>query len=153
MATATLEQLQPVVTPANEGQRFDIPGQKVLGKLASVHTNGQFMFAHCEIDAGFGPPMHIHAHEDELFYILEGELKVFVGDDVILARAGDTAFLPRGIQHRFEGAGEKGAKFTILITGDNFERFYPRYSAALEGEFPNYVRAAEIAAEHGIQFV
>ena len=153
MATATIQQLLPVITSATEGLRMDLPGQLVLGKLASEHTNGAFIFAVCDIEPGFGPPLHIHAYEDELFFVLEGELKLTVGDEEIVAKAGDTAFLPRGIAHKFEGAGDKTAKFTILVTGDNFERFYPRYAEALGGDFPNYVRAAEIADEHGIRFV
>lgn len=29
--------------------------------------------------AGLGPLMHVHQHEDECFFVLDGELEVYVG--------------------------------------------------------------------------
>ena len=29
--------------------------------------------------AGLGPPMHVHRHEDECFFVVDGELEVYVG--------------------------------------------------------------------------
>ena len=44
-------------------------------------------------------PLHVHAHEDELFYILEGEHVIEVGDEEFQVGPGDMVFAPRGVPH------------------------------------------------------
>jgi quercetin dioxygenase-like cupin family protein len=41
-------------------------------------------------------PMHTHHYEEEYTYVLEGEVGVQVGEEVLLARPGDLVFKPRG---------------------------------------------------------
>jgi quercetin dioxygenase-like cupin family protein len=50
---------------------------------------------------GFGPPRHVHHVEDEMFYVLEGEMVVECGDQRWTAGPGDFAFLPHGVAHVF----------------------------------------------------
>ena len=38
--------------------------------------------------------MHRHSREDEAFYILDGQVSVYVGDDVVRAGAGDFLWAP-----------------------------------------------------------
>ena len=53
------------------------------------------------VDFGGGPPNHIHYAAEEVYTILEGELKFKVDDELIYARPGDTLFVPRGVPHTF----------------------------------------------------
>jgi quercetin dioxygenase-like cupin family protein len=48
-----------------------------------------------------GPPLHIHDHQDEWFYVVEGSYRFKVGDDTHLLGSGDTIFLPRAVPHAF----------------------------------------------------
>jgi len=48
------------------------------------------------------PPRHIHRNEDESFYILEGEITAWIGDQTIRGTAGTLIFSPRGAPHSFE---------------------------------------------------
>ena len=54
-------------------------------------------FSQFEIDdpLGSGPPLHVHHNEDETFYVLKGEITMFVGDERIDLEAGDYCFGPR----------------------------------------------------------
>lgn len=45
-------------------------------------------------------PMHVHAHEDELFYVLEGQHVFVVGDEVHQLGPGGVVFAPRGSRMR-----------------------------------------------------
>jgi mannose-6-phosphate isomerase-like protein (cupin superfamily) len=49
---------------------------------------------------------HQHHHEDELFYVLEGDIVIQVKDhaDLRLA-AGEMVVIPRGVEHRPTSAG------------------------------------------------
>ena len=44
---------------------------------------------------------HKHAKEDELFYVLEGEIVIQVKDQAdVRLRAGEMAVIPKGVEHR-----------------------------------------------------
>jgi quercetin dioxygenase-like cupin family protein len=69
---------------------------------------------------GDSPPLHRHEREDEVFHILEGEIRFRVGDQEILARAGDTLVGPKGVAHTFRVESEE-ARFLTLATAGDFE--------------------------------
>jgi hypothetical protein len=43
----------------------------------------------------------VHSREDELFYVLEGEFDVYVGEKAFNVEAGECVFLPRFKPHAF----------------------------------------------------
>jgi mannose-6-phosphate isomerase-like protein (cupin superfamily) len=45
--------------------------------------------------------LHVHHFEDEGFYILEGEMTFYVGDQTIKARPGSFLFGPKDVPHAF----------------------------------------------------
>jgi len=51
-------------------------------------THGQFALIEAVTRRGNGPPPHIHHREDEIFYVLKGEIVVSVGDRTIKGTAG-----------------------------------------------------------------
>ena len=74
-------------------------------------------FSQIEIDdpRGSGPPLHVHHNEDETFYVLEGEVTIFVGDERIDLEAGDYCFGPRGIPHAYLVRSER-ARMLVTIS-------------------------------------
>ena len=42
---------------------------------------------------------HAHANEDELFYVIEGELIMQLRDRDVTLKAGDLFVVPRGVEH------------------------------------------------------
>src|ERR1700712_939810 len=55
-------------------------------------------------------PPHTHTREDELSYILEGELTFEIGDEVVRAGAGSYVLKPRGVCHTFWTSAEVPAR-------------------------------------------
>ena len=43
---------------------------------------------------------HSHQHEDELFYVLSGELRMEFRDRVVTLQPGEMIVVPRGVEHR-----------------------------------------------------
>lgn len=43
---------------------------------------------------------HRHEGEDELFLVLEGELRIALRDGEIVLREGECAVIPRGVEHK-----------------------------------------------------
>jgi len=70
---------------------------------------------------GAGP--HYHRERDELFYVLEGELVLRIGDESHAARTGTFAFIPRGTIHGFHNASKASATMLVVHHPAGFEQF------------------------------
>ncbi len=73
------------------------------------------------LPAGPAAPPHLHEAADEVFYVLEGEIELLLGDRLQVARKGALAFIPRGTVHGFRVNGA-GARMLNLYTPAGFER-------------------------------
>jgi uncharacterized cupin superfamily protein len=105
-----------------------------LGRAAGSRLSG---LAHVVIAAGAeGSPPHCHSAEEELFYVLDGDGEVLLGDEPLAVRAGSVIARPpgTGVAHSFR-AGERG--LTLLAYGQRKPQdacFYPRSNkVALRG--------------------
>jgi hypothetical protein len=70
------------------------------------------------VPSGFGAPMHVHEDDDELFYILDGELVVVGPDGERKAGRGDCVKLPRRIRTDFRNAADDPARMLVALTHD-----------------------------------
>jgi mannose-6-phosphate isomerase-like protein (cupin superfamily) len=64
-------------------------------------TDGAFCLFEANLAKGNEPPPHMHSREDELFYVLEGEFDVYVGEAGFKVAKGECVFLPRLVPHAF----------------------------------------------------
>lgn len=62
-----------------------------------------------------GPPKHLHINQDELFYALEGEFIVEVGDVRYTMRPGDTLLAPHMIPHVWAHIGNSTGRMLITF--------------------------------------
>jgi quercetin dioxygenase-like cupin family protein len=95
-------------------------GQLAEIKATAADTGGQFTIVEVTCGPGFEAPLHVHHREDEAFWILDGEVTLQVGDETIEASAGDYAFGPREIPHRYT-AGSNGCRMLFICTPGGFE--------------------------------
>jgi quercetin dioxygenase-like cupin family protein len=111
---------------------------------------------------GDSPPLHVHHTEDEIFHVLEGELRVRMGDEDIVLRAGATVLAPRGEAHTYRVETPEARWLAITTRGD-FERMVRTMSRTAERpELPDpsgpptqeqMDALAAACAECGIEFV
>jgi uncharacterized RmlC-like cupin family protein len=82
---------------------------------------------------GREPSRHLHRHDDEGFYVLEGRLTFYVGDEVLEAGPGAFVFLPHGVPHSYALATDEVRMLGIVAPG------------GLEGHFrdPRFAEPAE----------
>src|SRR5258708_39824379 len=73
---------------------------------------------------GGDPPRHVHEHEDETFYVLEGRLTATIGaDPPVTAGPGECAFLTRGTAHGLH-AETPEVRGLVLVSPAGFEQFF-----------------------------
>src|SRR3954452_23716307 len=101
--------------PTLENTRYSPIGLRFSFLLDGKDTNGRCSLQLVTAKRGAGPAWHVHSGEDEVFYVLAGEMRGYVGDDVVTLNAGDTAFLPRQVPHTYQVISEE-ATFLAMIT-------------------------------------
>jgi len=56
-------------------RRAPAAGHETVVRASGSQTGGAFyMSEHLSMPPGFGTPYHTHTHEDEIFYVLDGEV-------------------------------------------------------------------------------
>lgn len=115
--------------------------------LASTGTLG--VVDMLEVPAGHMPPLHIHHAEDECFYILNGEVTLYMPGVERTLRAGDFLLAPRGVAHSYR-VGNEPCHWLVVSQPAGFERFV---AAVAELDAPDPERLSAIAAEHDIEIL
>ncbi|WP_273521552.1 cupin domain-containing protein [Rhodosalinus sediminis] len=109
------------------GQReIPFPLHPIFQVVNSTDMPSGVSFFHSAIPAGApGAPPHVHAHEDELYYILEGTAHFLLGDRVGTAGVGDTVILPRGEFHANWNEGDTPVTSLVFVSQNSrFEGFF-----------------------------
>lgn len=106
-----------------EGKILWFLGTLMTVKADGDDTNSAFTLIEQVLPAGFATPTHIHHAEEEAFYLLEGEIRGFCGENSWQARPGSFIFLPRGIKHGFEVTSATPARLLQLTSPAGFEHF------------------------------
>lgn len=75
-------------------------------------------------------PAHVHANEDELFYVLEGEHIVRVGDEERRLGPGDSHWAPRGVPHAQRRVVPGEGRMLIAFLPGGFEGFFRELAEA-----------------------
>lgn len=106
------------------GEVYWVMGSKYTFKVNGADNGGAYMMFEAEVAPAPGPPPHVHTREDEMFYVLEGELTVMLDGQVSKAPAGTTIILPRNIKHTFWNESGAPARALVLASPAPIEDFF-----------------------------
>lgn len=129
----------------------------ILGSTLIVFSDGStipMVFAEERLPAGFGVPMHVHEDDDELFYVLDGELAVVRPDGEAQIGRGDCVKLPRGVPHGLRNVADAPARMLVaLVPGIRTLQMLRHFDRAGRAGrlLPDDI--AGIAAQYGVRFV
>lgn len=107
-------------------------GEAII-KADTAGTGGSIALIDIAIGPKQGPPLHVHAREDEMWYVLEGDLRFRADDQILEGPAGSFVFVPRGTRHCFQNTGDGRARVLILFTPSGMERFFEEHAALPPG--------------------
>jgi quercetin dioxygenase-like cupin family protein len=145
MATIETSGPQAYGYAPGEGRRLWIVGDTMTFKATAAQTGGSMTAVEVLAAPGGGPPPHVHANEDEMWFVLDGEFDILHGEQTLRLTAGGFAFVPRGTLHRFENVSDRPSRVLIVFTPGGFDGFF--FEAGLpvvEGEAPPPLGAEEI---------
>ena len=113
-----------------------------MGHIISVlarsgDTGGRFRLMVMVAPKGLGPSRHLHYHDDEGFYLLEGEITFYVGDESYAASPGTFVFLPHGVPHSYTFDSDVVRALVMVAPGGMEAHFVdPRFSKPAESLTP-----------------
>jgi mannose-6-phosphate isomerase-like protein (cupin superfamily) len=156
MGANEAQAMRPFAVRAGDGEALWWFGSLTVVKASAADTAGQMSILELTEPPDMEGPLHVHHHEDEGFWILEGGATFEVGGETIEARAGDFVFGPRGIPHRYS-TGPDGCRLLFIFTPGGFENMVREMGRPAErralpppsDEPPDMERVAAIAAKYG----
>ena len=113
--------LPPAATLSGAGEALWWFGALAEIKLTAEQTGGLLSIVEITEPPGAQAPLHVHHREDETFWILDGDISIEVGDTTLHLSAGDVAFGPRGVPHRYT-VGDEGCRMLFIMTPGGFEQ-------------------------------
>ncbi len=122
-------------------------------RASGANTNGGLSLIEQVIPPGFASPWHVHHDEDESFYLIEGRMRVMVGDRAVDLDSGGYAFGPRGVPHGFRIEGHAPARLLLMTSGSRFAEFVRETSTPASDDVPPEPDLAKVVAaaeRHGL---
>ncbi len=110
------------VRRVGEGSTYDWRGARVVIKASGEDTAGQLSVMESTYPAGLSVPVHTHAGEDEMLYVLAGELRGFCDDEEWTATPGTFVFVPRDRPHGFVVTGDEPARALVVVGPPSLDR-------------------------------
>lgn len=148
----------PLLVPRDGGDHYHFLNHLMSTKVSAEQSGGALTAMEFVGPRGFGPPLHRHDAEDELFYVVSGDVWFGCGDVEGMHSDGATVWLPRGHAHTFQIHSDE-ARVLQITTPGQFDRFVASLGAPIPSvELPEPTeidpeQVARIAAEHDIEIL
>ncbi len=121
-------------------------------------TGGAFALVDEQAKRGESVPLHLHRDDMESFYVVEGEIMLYIGDQPgVRARVGSFAHIPGGTVHGFRIESET-ARYLILTTPHHGQFYRAMSLPSRPGGLPplesiDGSQIEQACEEYGVEFV
>jgi len=145
--------IEPFVRDPFAGEAHTVLGVTHVYKATGIETGGSFSLWETIVPPGAGAPPHTHAHEDEAFYMLGGELLIdFEGEPAPRSVAtGSFFFGARQRRHAFRNVSNQVARVLVLSAPSyGLDRMFAELEAATAAGVRDIEPLAAITAKYGV---
>ena len=106
MSVKHTHKIEPKVVEAGTGTTIQV--------LISAEEGPHFAMRQFVIQPGGGMPNHTNLVEHEQ-YVLNGQARIGIGEEVFEIKKGDVVFIPAEIPHWYKNVGAEAFEFLCLI--------------------------------------
>jgi quercetin dioxygenase-like cupin family protein len=130
-----------------------VPGLTASTRLTSAETGSISIVEHVFSPGTLVPP-HTHTLEDEISYVVIGDIGFRSNGKEVTLSAGGYIVKPRGELHSMWNAGPTPARMIEIISPAGFENYFVELAAAVEeaGGVPDPSTMGAIAGRFGLSF-
>ncbi|WP_341675694.1 cupin domain-containing protein [Niveibacterium sp. SC-1] len=129
-----------------EGHEVVVLRDRVNIKVASEQSPFGMSIVVVDVPPNSGTPCVAHAKEEEVYFILSGELFMHTPTERHTLRAGDMVHLPPGTPHGYRNPGDHDAQFLAWTVGGPMDKFFTNMAErvrALPDDLPQMVAVLE----------
>jgi mannose-6-phosphate isomerase-like protein (cupin superfamily) len=126
---AAKENKKILIAP-DEGVYLPVLG--ITHKVTAESFGGALTIIEASIPPGEMIPPHTHTREDECNFVLEGELTLDVGGQIVVATVDSFVLKPRGVYHALCNTGTEPVRFVEIHTPGELENYYDEYEQIVE---------------------
>ena len=131
---------------------LNVVGEELQVKVAGRDTGHRFALLHFAVPSMTGPPLHMHTREDEVFYVLEGELTFQIDGNSSIAKTGAAVFAPRHSVHTYQNFTSLTARLLIMVAPAGLERFFEELSKGTPvGGVPDPILFRTLDEKYGLK--
>jgi mannose-6-phosphate isomerase-like protein (cupin superfamily) len=136
----------------DDGELLTFGEVRILVRATAESTGGSFSLFE-EVPPMVDTPLHVHARDDELFYVLEGDHVIHVGEQEHAVGPGGVVFAPRGIPHAQRRAVPGEGRLLVMTTPGGLEGFFRALAAADAAGTLGPDAYAEASEKYGITWL
>ena len=142
---------KPITIAPGSGKIFKSVG--VTNKLTGAQTGGAYSLFEVEFEPESGTLLHVHRYEDEIVYVLRGEIEIRLATQRLHAVKGGVAYLPKNIPHAFYNPLKTPLKVLVTAIPGGLEDYFEELEAALAiGPVDDEVHN-KISLKYGIEWL
>jgi mannose-6-phosphate isomerase-like protein (cupin superfamily) len=102
-----------LVVEEGKGRALWHLGALLVFKALGAETDGRLWVLEGLADRHMAVPLHAHSREDELWYVIEGEIAFITGDETRIGWPGSVVYIPRNVPHTFQVRSETARWFGV----------------------------------------
>jgi len=119
--------MKPLILKTGEGRSYSWYKYLFTVKAGAAETERGVSFMEFFTRKGDEPPVHVHEEEDEIFYVLDGDLTVRCADESFRVAPNGFVFLPRNIPHGFTIHSDGLVRMLVVtVSAESTENFGER---------------------------
>jgi mannose-6-phosphate isomerase-like protein (cupin superfamily) len=133
------------------GESVTAFGSTYLIKTDGAHVTGAFSLMEEEF-WGETTPLHAHPDAEETFYVLQGQVELWVDGKTSEASPGAFIVVPRGVAHGLRRLSDDPVRMITVVSPPGFERIFAAVAEIGEEQLlADPEQLARLAAEHGTE--
>ena len=143
-----------ILSARGEGESLPNPiAEAIEFKARADQTAGTLTAFESAPGPGDGPPLHLHANEDEIIYFLDGLFRLKVDDVVRSAPSGSFALIPKGVPHAWQNIGDAPGRLLVMFLpgAAGMEQFFAGLAAVAPGDDSVAEQFATLAEAAGMK--
>ena len=142
---------QPIAVQPGSGTKSK--NLDVTHKLTGDQTAGAYYLCEAVFGPESGSPLHIHHHEDEVIYVLEGAIDIRLDDDKLHVPVGGSVHLPKKVPHALYKPLKTPLKIMVYAIPGGLEGYFNEVDAALDNGSLDAETHTKISAKYGLEWL
>lgn len=90
-------------------------GERRWFSLPKLTNSKSLVVVEVYLQPGFGHNFHLHPHQEEIVFVLDGEIEQWLEQEKTILKAGDSAFIPANVVHASFNVSDRAVRVLAIL--------------------------------------